>query len=674
MAEPPGRLERVPLAALLLAALLGSGTRGALAAGGLALAACLAGLAFGPVALSRPVRRVAQLGGDAAIAAAVVLGFVWTVYPVVPEATLARFAEPLTFVLAFLTALAFVAPTGWPPARTLLPAALGLLVIGALPSPSGWRFPSCLAAAAAALAAWLLVERRSFDRRAVRPRLLALCGFVAATAALTLGLARLLPWAQPRVEAATISWFAGKSGSGQAGFSLTSRLGDIEELALSRRTVLRAFTDVPQRLRASAFARFDGRAWAAQPAHGAADLTEAGPLPAELAGFFQEVPGHVLATRADLAPASPGTPLVRTRIVQASGEIPTLLSPIAPTLVGMAGRDARLSEDGILTPSPSGPVEIYAIVNRLGGPGAGQPAEAATLQLPPEPDARIAELAASLGGKDGPPEERVRRTLHHLERCCRYSLKVPRPTARDPIAGFLFETRRGYCEYFATAAALLLRLQGVPTRYVTGFNVRDESLLAGHYLVRESDAHAWIESYLPGRGWLEFDPTPSAQYAELHKGSEPGAATALLERLLALASEIGARLRAGSPLSSARWALRRFGGGLLALAALAGVILARRRLASAFRPAAQRPSEDAGDPRVRELLTRVDAMLRRRGHPRPATRAPLEHLESLAEGVLEPPLRFTAVRAVDCFYRSRYGGAQPPAALVAELLRVLPPA
>jgi transglutaminase-like putative cysteine protease len=320
-------------------------------------------------------------------------------------------------------------------------------------------------------------------------------------------------------------------------------------------------------------------------------------------------------------------------------------------------------------------VEIYAIVNRLGGPGTGQAARDLTLQLPAARDDRLPELAKALGGAGGSHEERVRRTLFHLDRCCRYSLKVPRPASRDPVAGFLFETRRGYCEYFATAAALLLRLQGVPTRYVTGFNVRDESVVAGHYLVRESDAHAWIESYIPGQGWLEFDPTPSAQYAEVHDQSRPGSMAALFERLLALMSELDARLRAGSLLSNLRWALRGAGPALGAVALLSGMLVLRRRLSRRSRTVfGGRPNAEELDPHVRELLARVDRLLLRHGHPRPPARAPQEHLDALPQAALEPALRAEAARAVRCFYRARYGGERPAGEEVDELLQRLPPA
>ena len=674
MTEPRARVERTALAGMLAAAVLGSGVPGAWALVGLTAAVWLVADRFaaaGTVLAMRALRMV----GDVMVVATGVIAFIWTLYPVISEDTLRRIGVPLALALASIALVGLAASRDFPPGRTLLPTTFSLLVLDALFAAPGPRFPLCVAGAGLVGCLFLLCERPALDRRAVAPRLASLAGFLAGVAVLGAGIARFLPWAQPMVEAATVSMIAENAGSGYAGFSGTSRLGDIEELALSRRVVLRAFTDTPQRLRGRVFTRFDGRAWAAEPPREKAELVAANPaaLPAPLPRFFEDVPGSVLAVPG-LGPL-PDSGLVRTRIVQTMTGIPTLLAPMAPLLVGLASKGASLDELGIVTPSPLGAVEIYAIANLYGGPAPGQPAPELTLQLPPSPDPRMLALAETLGGKSGSAEEKLRRTLYHLERCCRYSLKVPRPTSKDPIAGFLFETRRGYCEYFASAAALLLRLQGVPTRYVTGFNVRDESLVGRHYAVRESDAHAWVESYVPGSGWLEFDPTPSAQFAEVHKDSQPGAMTALLERLLALTSEVWARLRAGSLLSSARWALRRSEPALLAMAVIGGLLLVRRLLSRRAESASpRRPDEQEFDPRVRELLVRVDALLRRRGHPRPVARAPLEHLESLKEGALPAQEKTDAARAVECFYRARYGSAHPPADEVLGLLHRLPTA
>lgn len=94
-----------------------------------------------------------------------------------------------------------------------------------------------------------------------------------------------------------------------------------------------------------------------------------------------------------------------------------------------------------------------------------------------------------------------------------YDLKTPRiPADQDFVLYFLEESNRGYCVHFASATVMLLRTQGIPARYVTGYSVKGE---ADRWInVTEDDAHAWVEYYVDGMGWMPLDPTPAAEPAE----------------------------------------------------------------------------------------------------------------------------------------------------------------
>src|SRR5207247_6617599 len=91
-----------------------------------------------------------------------------------------------------------------------------------------------------------------------------------------------------------------------------------------------------------------------------------------------------------------------------------------------------------------------------------------------------------------------------------YTLNLTGKPGQDPLAHFLFETRAGHCEYFASAMAIMARTLGIPSREVNGFLPGEYNDLAGDYIVRASDAHSWVEVYFPGNGWQVFDPTPSS--------------------------------------------------------------------------------------------------------------------------------------------------------------------
>jgi hypothetical protein len=89
-----------------------------------------------------------------------------------------------------------------------------------------------------------------------------------------------------------------------------------------------------------------------------------------------------------------------------------------------------------------------------------------------------------------------------------YSQSFERLSGVDPIVDFLFRDRSGHCEYFATALTLLARSRGIPARMVTGYRVGERSPF-GYYVVRERNAHAWVEVWLPGSGWVTRDATPA---------------------------------------------------------------------------------------------------------------------------------------------------------------------
>jgi hypothetical protein len=137
---------------------------------------------------------------------------------------------------------------------------------------------------------------------------------------------------------------------------------------------------------------------------------------------------------------------------------------------------------------------------------------------PPEGDAdptlsqagvteRLAELASRVAG-DGTPAARARRIESHLIAGYEYTLDFVGRRAEDPIEDFLFTYRSGHCEYFASAMVLMLRSQGIPARFVTGFLGGEYNPLEGYFIVRQSNAHAWVEAFLPEQGWQTYDPTP----------------------------------------------------------------------------------------------------------------------------------------------------------------------
>ena len=132
------------------------------------------------------------------------------------------------------------------------------------------------------------------------------------------------------------------------------------------------------------------------------------------------------------------------------------------------------------------------------------------LQLPSSFNPRIAELARNMTAGAVSDEAKARAIENHLHHDYGYTLDLPSRVLRDPLSNFLFVRKKGHCEYFASAMAVMLRTLGVPARVVTGFQSGTFNPLTGWQVVRASDAHAWVEAWLDDGGWTVFDPTPPA--------------------------------------------------------------------------------------------------------------------------------------------------------------------
>ena len=131
------------------------------------------------------------------------------------------------------------------------------------------------------------------------------------------------------------------------------------------------------------------------------------------------------------------------------------------------------------------------------------------LKLPPL-DIRIPKLAQEITASAPSNYEKAVAVERYLRTRFGYTLDLPGRVPEDPLAEFLFERKKGHCEYFASSMAVMLRSLRIPSRLVTGFRTGEFNDLTGQYVVRASNAHSWVEAYFPGAGWVSFDPTPAA--------------------------------------------------------------------------------------------------------------------------------------------------------------------
>ncbi|MCX7960234.1 MAG: DUF3488 and transglutaminase-like domain-containing protein, partial [Burkholderiales bacterium] len=183
---------------------------------------------------------------------------------------------------------------------------------------------------------------------------------------------------------------------------------------------------------------------------------------------------------------------------------------------------ARLLDDGqLLAASPVRARMRYSMVSVTDAPPAprAEPWQLRrALRLPEGSNPRAVALARSWRAAAASDAEVVERAVAFF-RDAQFVYTLEPPLLGEHAADeFLFDTRAGFCEHFASAFAVLMRAAGVPARVVTGYLGGDPNPVDGRFTVRQSDAHAWTEVYLAGRGWIRLDPTALAAPARLERG------------------------------------------------------------------------------------------------------------------------------------------------------------
>ncbi|MGH9789485.1 MAG: transglutaminase TgpA family protein [Candidatus Acidiferrales bacterium] len=329
----------------------------------------------------------------------------------------------------------------------------------------------------------------------------------------TLLLSTIFFFLLPRVTAGYMGSY-GLQPEQISGFSTEVTIGEIGSIKRNPAVVLRVRAEEnPQQLqglkwRGIALSQFDGHRWtthtrSASVIGGSFEETfEVPPLP------FRD------------PPAVAGLALRRVRYRVMVEPISTNAIFAATVPMEIRGRFRALGQDEMGTLwnlRPNYSVQGYDVVSGLSRPAAGAMRAATAdyseeirqlyLQLP-KIDPRVAELAQQQTEGFDNNYDKAKSLERYLSSQFGYTLDLPAEPEDDPIASFLFVRRRGHCEYFAAAMAVMLRTQGIPSRLVNGFLTGEYNDVGENYIVRASDAHTWVEVYFPGVGWAEFDPTP----------------------------------------------------------------------------------------------------------------------------------------------------------------------
>ncbi len=143
--------------------------------------------------------------------------------------------------------------------------------------------------------------------------------------------------------------------------------------------------------------------------------------------------------------------------------------------------------------------------------------------LPENSNPRTRELARDMHVAAGSDRAFIEAVLDKLNREEFYYTLEPPPLGRNPVDRFLFDTRRGFCEHYASAFSVMMRSVGIPTRVVLGYQGGEVNPLGGHLIVRQSDAHAWTEVWLDELGWRRVDPTAAVAPERVEIGASDAA-------------------------------------------------------------------------------------------------------------------------------------------------------
>jgi protein-glutamine gamma-glutamyltransferase len=320
------------------------------------------------------------------------------------------------------------------------------------------------------------------------------------------------------------------------------------------------------------------------------------------------------------------------------------------------------------------------------------------LELPPMLDPRIPELAQHVTQTSQSDGERAIQVAQYLRHGYKYTLELPSHEVRDPLAYFLFQRKKGHCEYFASAMAVMLRTLGIPSRLVTGFQSGIWNPLTELYVIRACDAHTWVEAWLRGAGWVTFDPTPPdpnpgaislatrlALYADAVEtfwqewvvSYDLAHQANLVDRMQQLGRNTGQHWFAGVEAFARYWKpraenwLRRWGLWTL-LAAVAGIlgVWFGPKFRGSWRMwrglwRSRRGQASVGDATL--LYHRMLKLLKRRGYQKPAWFTPHEFASSLPRSELGT----LVIQFTTAYNALRFGGQVEAAPRLSALLEQL---
>lgn len=383
----------------------------------------------------------------------------------------------------------------------------------ALPGLSGFLLATCTMTVHIAPAAVVAFVGTFLLALALRERLGLSLGFRLVPAlvlllGLTLSLAYTAKWSETRLVT-LLNMFAVIPTTGMR-FPPSTSLSSLQQWGNSNVVVLRVYGDIsPPYLVGRSFVEYDNKSfWHWKPTkEGVSPTGEV--RPSQTGGK----PLHLYLNQPQTEPYTASSLLVE---FPDGGAGFTLYTPRDFSALAAEPEQLHRYSDGLWQvrsrDSFSGFYYLYPYADgwvRQGPPEPLNQAETVRhLELPEGLSPEVSRLAQEVAGAYSTPEEKARRITTFFQTQFEYGYDYPFKSSETALEEFLLKRPPAHCEFFATAAALMLRSQGVPTRYINGFVVQERSFDNKYYVIRLKHAHAWVEAYLPDQGWTTLDPTP----------------------------------------------------------------------------------------------------------------------------------------------------------------------
>ena len=485
----------------------------------------------------------------------------------------------------------------------------------------------------------------------------------------------------PRVGGAGLGGMQ-RSLSTMSGFSDRMQLGAIGRIQQNEAVVMRVRHENASQSKSELYFRgialdtFDNRNWSALKA------------PAKL--IIPNINGRI-----DLDQAEPNSQLTKSTVYLEPLDTPVLFAAPKVVTVETSMRHINRNISGDLSFLPMGERISYTVTSDISSPVQRIRAlpdtsydfeTAKYLQLPNDIDLRIGELASNIASNSNTRYDKAVAIENYLLSNFGYSLEM-RAGGEQPVTDFLFNVREGHCEYFASAMVVMLRSQGIAARVVTGFSGGDVNEKAGLRIVRQRNAHAWVEAYFPqADAWVTFDPTPPSTDAGTAAGfmaeigsylealdaiwiqyfvafdeqEQQSMSSRLADRATSMSSEISSlsvsvesvlkewwrTVRGDLGIAESAIAIAKAIGGLLGIIILLAVTTIILRRFKHYLRSRKSAATDA----AAKLFEKMEALLKRYGHAREEHQTPMEF--AVASGIPE------AIELTDRYQYHRFGGRE----------------